>query len=273
MNFLEENRLNTQIDNSQECQNISSDDSNKSYIEKYIHDVIEPSESIETYNGLKLKPSLKYSEYNDEDWEKVKAIVATPDASKVMCIQSTYSYSFHIYNSPKHGLVEITESFWNQSVSSVTSISYEYLVENFRPQEIKMTFNRYLCSITSGYTDAFMTNPDLVISEAINALVESKKNEIQSFYQKDDSYDFDETPESYLLSLYIKLGSIDVVDSLLHSAPSDRKEAKSDVQYFVTKTKIISDKYDKDTKFLVLFAQMDENTFVSTHLEDRKSVV
>ena len=263
------------IDECRECENILSnineiDDSNKIYIKNYIQNVIEQSESIDKYNGMRLKPSLKHDQYNDEDWEKVKAIVATPDASKVMCVQSSYSYSFYIYNSPKHGLVEITESFWTGSVSTVTSISYEYLVENFRPQEIKMTFNRYLLTITSGYSDTFIIEPDLVINESIQTLVNSKKDEIKSFYENNDSQisdensdsfdfsiqdgihnscDFNENIEKFIESLYLKIGTI------------------NEIQYFVTKTKLNMKEYDSNKYFLILFAQIDEHTFVSTHLE------
>ncbi len=220
----------------------------KMNIHEYIQKVIEPSESIQKYNDLKLKPSLKYSQYNNEDWEKVKAIVNVPDTSKVMCIQSTYSYSFYIYNSPKHGLVEIIKSNFIESISNVTSISYEYLVHHFRHEEIKMTFNRYLSEITSEDCTYFMTNPTLKMNDTIRDFVESKRSEIKSFKEKSNSYNSDETPEIYLQNLYITLGNID------------------DIPYFVTKTKVLSDEFDRNTDFLVLFAQLDEHTFVSTHI-------
>lgn len=238
------------------CSIFTTNVTNKQSIEDYIKTVIEVKESIEKYNELKLKPSLKYIKYNDEEWEEVKAIVATSDISKVHCIQSTYSYEFYIYNSPKHGLLEITKSNWNGNITSVISISYDYLVSNFRPNEIKMTFNCHLIEIVFNYDDNFITNPSLKMTDTIRVLVNSKKDEITHFYtsksKSESEFEFEsmifQNPEKYMRNLYINLGIIDKV------------------QYFVTKSRIYMNNYD-DKEYLVLFAQLDENNFVSTHLE------
>lgn len=239
--------------------------SEKRTLQMYIIEEVETRETLRTENPCQLKPTMKRLNCTDEEWEKIEAIIANPDVTKHMCIQSTYSYTFFIYNSPKHGLVEISYSNCNGNYSSVTPISRNYLASNIRPQEVKMTFERYLMRITSCYIDTFITNPSLEMNDSIRALVESKKDEITHFYSSKS--DIDQTPEEYIKNLYITLGNIDDVDSLLHSAPSDRKGAKSDVTFFVTKTNIYMKDYDSNKEFLVLFAQLDENNFVSSHLE------
>ena len=241
--------------------------SEKRTLQMYINEEIETLETLGTQNPCQLKPTMKCSNCTDEEWEEIESIIANPDVSKHLCIQSTWSYNFFIYNSPKHGLVEITYSNWMGDFSSVTPISRNYLASNIRPQEVKMTFERYLMRITSCYIDTFITNPSLEINDSIRALVESKKDEITHFYSFDSKSTIEQTPEEYMENLYIPLGTIDDVDSLLHSAPSDRKGAKSDVQYFVTKTKIYMKNYDANKEFLVLFAQLDENNFVCSHLD------
>ncbi len=253
MNFLEEStqtivpiQFTLACESSTNSIYVSNQLSDEMSLQEYIDTKIEPLESLKKSGMLTLKPTLKYSEISDEDWAEIKAIANTPDVSKHSCIQATYSYGFYIYNSPKHGLVEITRSNWTGNFSSVTPISFEYLVSNFRPQELKMTFNRYLSMVASGFTDGFITNPTLEMNDSINALVESKKDEIKTFYEK--SYEFDENPETHLQSLYIKIGTIDTV------------------QYFVTKTKLYMKDYDSSNEYLILIAQLDEHSFVSTHL-------
>ncbi len=221
----------------------------KRTLQMFIIEEIEPRETLGTYNPCQLKPTMKSSNCTDKEWEKIEAIIANPDVSKHLCIQSTYSYAFFIYNSPKHGLVEITYSHWSGYYSSVTPISRDYVASHVRPQEVKMTFNRYLMEITSCHIDSFITNPSLQMNEAINALVESKKDEITEFYSSGSKYTFDMTPEEYVKKLYITLGSI------------------NDITYFVTKTKLYMKDYDANKEFLILFAQLDENNFVSTFLE------
>ncbi len=221
----------------------------KRTLQMYIDEEVEPRETLETHNPCQLKPSMKCSDCGDEMWKEIEAMIANPDVSKHLCVQSTYSYAFFIYNSPKHGLVEITYSHWSGYYASVTPICRNYLASNIRPQEVKMTFNRYLMEITSCYIDSFITNPSLQMNEAINALVESKKDEITEFYSSGSKYTIDMTPEEYVKNLYITLGSI------------------NDVTYFVTKTKLCMKDYDANKEFLILFAQLDENNFVSTFLE------
>ncbi len=223
--------------------------SEKRTLQMYIDEEIEPRETLETENPCQLKPSMKCSDCGDEVWKEIEAMIANPDVSKHICIQSTYSYVFFIYNSPKHGLVEITRSNWSGNYSSVTQISRDYLASNIRPQEVKMTFNRYLMEITSCYVDSFITNPSLQMNDCIRAFVESKKDEITEFYTSGSKYTIDMTPEEYVKNLYITLGKID------------------DVTYFVTKTKLCMKDYDDNKEFLILFAQLDEHNFVSSHLE------
>lgn len=221
----------------------------KRTLQMYIDEEIESCETLEKPNPCQLKPCMKSVNCTDKEWEEIETIIANPDVLKHLCIQSTYSYTFFIYNSPKHGLVEITRSNWSGSYSSVTPISRDYLASNIRPQEVKMTFNRYLMEITSCYMDSFITHPTLEMNDKVRTLVESKKDEITHFYESGSKYTIDQTPEEYMKNLYITLGTIDTV------------------QYFVTKSKIYMKDYDANKDFLVLFAQLDENTFVSTHLE------
>ena len=218
----------------------------KRTLQMYIDQEVESCETLGTPNPCRLKPTMKSQDYTAEEWAEIESIIANPDVSKHLCVQSTWSYNFFIYNSPKHGLVEISYSNWSNNYSSVTPISRDYLASNFRPQELKMTFNRYLSMVASGFTDGFITNPTLEMNDSINALVESKKDEIKTFYEK--SYEFDENPETHLQSLYIKIGTID------------------EVQYFVTKTKLYMKDYDSSNEYLILIAQLDEDSFVSTHL-------
>jgi len=238
--------------------------SEKRTLQMYINEEVETLETLGTQNPCQLKPTMKCSNCTNEEWEEIEAIIANPDVSKHHCIQSTWSYDFFIYNSPKHGLVEIIYSNWIGHFSSVTQISRNYLASNIRPQEVKMTFERYLMEIRSGYVDTFITNPSLEINDSIRALVDSKKDEITLFYESDYKCTIDQMPEEYMKNLYITLGSIDDVDSLLHS--SDRKGAKSDVTFFVTKTIIYMKNYNHYENILVLFAQLDENNFVSSKL-------
>ncbi len=220
----------------------------KRTLQMYIDEEVEPRETLGTHNPCQLKPSMKCLECSDEEWKEIETMIANPDVSKHICIQSTYSYTFFIYNSPKHGLVEITYSNWSGYYASVTPICRNYLASNIRPQEVKMTFNRYLIEITSCYTDSFITNPSLQMNDSIRALVESKKDEITEFYTSGSKYTVDMTPDEYVKNLYITLGSI------------------NDVTYFVTKSKIYMKDYDANKEFLILFAQLDEHNFVSTFL-------
>lgn len=148
-------------------------------------------------------------------------------------------------------LVEITRSNWTGNYFSVTPISRNYLASNIRPSEVKMTFNSYLHKMTSFISniDSLITNPTLKINDTIRDLVKSKKEEITHFYESGSKYTVEQIPEEYMKTLYITLGTID------------------EIQYFVTKSKIYMKDNDTNKEFLVLFAQLDEHTFISSHLE------
>ncbi len=229
--------------------NIKYEPKDKRTLQMYINEEIEPRETLGTHNPCQLKPSMKSLKCSDEEWKEIETMIANPDMSKHICIQTTYSYTFFIYNSPKHGLVEITYSNWSGCYASVTPICRNYLASNIRTQEVKMTFNRYLMEITSCYVDSFIINPSLQMNDSIRALVESKKDEITEFYTSKSKYTIDMVPEEYVKNLYITLGNID------------------NVTYFVTKTKLCMKDYDDNKEFLILFAEVDKHNFVSTFLE------
>ncbi len=242
------NDLQEKVQNMYKTMNIKQyEPADKRTLQMYIDQEIEPRETLGTLNPCQLKPSMKCSECSDEEWQEIEALIANPDVSKHICVQSTYSYTFFVYNSPKHGLVEITYSNWSGYYASVTPITRNYLASNIRPQEVKMTFDRYISQITSGYNDNFITQPTLTISDELHALIESKKDEIIKFYSFDTN--LIENHEEYIKNLYITLGNIGTVS------------------YFVTKTKFYLSEYERNKEYLILFAQFDEHNFGLTLLE------
>jgi hypothetical protein len=258
-----------EYDYEENLSNIINDNAgNNDNIISKIFNLIENSENIivksvnSNYGALPLKPHPRVMNMEDELWNNVKEVVNTPTFRPII-LQSSWNYTFYLYNSPKHGLLEVVLNnnkmhIYREIVSSnnqvtlrqnlyVNRVTYKYLCSTFRMNEYVRVrdLEMFLSSLLSGYNSEFLENT-IVMTDELKDFLETPeiKAKIDAFVSRNIEFEAlvsEELEINILDELHVYLGKLD------------------DEEYYLAKVSLISEMNSKE--YIVLFSRNLDSYF------------